>query len=297
MAKKKKEEVSLEETPLAVQAETAVKKEEPKKDSWEIKDRMYYLRDGMSPLTYTIRSRGIYWYDAEKGYEREIKYTLNQRTPFVDEFKGEARLGHIVFEQGMLFVPKEKQTLQRLLTIHPDKNKLFFERDEIREAEEDLDILEMRFQALSSARNLEIDEAEAMGLFDEENLVDTGAFDANLAELMSEEDLQSVANDLDEGFQRDKDSRSEYDEIAEYYHQFKLNLIVADYRGYGLSTGKPTKDNLHLDSIEILRVIWAVASALLEFDVFVPTLHESSFGRFFRNPLCTAHTEFCPALL
>tara|TARA_B100000131_G_scaffold298726_1_gene318478 strand:- start:385 stop:1194 length:810 start_codon:yes stop_codon:yes gene_type:complete len=162
MAKKKKEEVSLEETPLAVQAETAVKKEEPKKDSWEIKDRMYYLRDGMSPLTYTIRSRGIYWYDAEKGYEREIKYTLNQRTPFVDEFKGEARLGHIVFEQGMLFVPKEKQTLQRLLAIHPDKNKLFFERDEVREAEEDLDILEMRFQALSSARNLDIDEAEAI---------------------------------------------------------------------------------------------------------------------------------------
>ena len=61
----------------------------------------------------------------------------------------------------------------------------------------------------------EIDEAEAMGLFDEESLVDEGAFDANLAELMSEEDLQSVANDLDEGFQRDKDSRSEYDEIAE----------------------------------------------------------------------------------
>ncbi len=61
----------------------------------------------------------------------------------------------------------------------------------------------------------EIDEAEAMGLFDEENLVDEGAFDANLAELMSEEDLQSVANDLDEGYQRDKDSRSEYDEIAE----------------------------------------------------------------------------------
>ena len=61
----------------------------------------------------------------------------------------------------------------------------------------------------------EIDEAEAMGLFDEENLVDEGAFDANLAEVMSEEDLQSVANDLDEGFQRDKDSRSEYDEIAE----------------------------------------------------------------------------------
>ena len=47
----------------------------------------------------------------------------------------------------------------------------------------------------------------------------------------------------------------EYDDIADYYKQFKLNLIVADYRGYGLSTGKPTKDNLHLDSIEIFKYV------------------------------------------
>ena len=162
MVKKKKEEVSLEETPVAVEEKPTVKKQEPKKDSWETKDRAYYLRDGLSPLTYTIRSRGIYWYDPEKGYEREIKYTLNQRTPFVDDFKGEARLGHIVFNNGSLYVPKEKPTLQRLLAIHPDKDKLFFERDEVREAEDDLEILETRFQALSSARDLDIDQAEAI---------------------------------------------------------------------------------------------------------------------------------------
>ena len=49
-----------------------------------------------------------------------------------------------------------------MLAIHPDKDKLFFERDEVREAEDDLDILEMRFQALSSARDLDIDQAEAI---------------------------------------------------------------------------------------------------------------------------------------
>ena len=60
MAKKKKEEVSLEETPLAVEAKPAVKTQEPKIDSWEIKDRTYVLKYGLSPLTYTIKSRHTY---------------------------------------------------------------------------------------------------------------------------------------------------------------------------------------------------------------------------------------------
>ncbi len=51
--------------------------------------------------------------------------------------------------------------------------------------------------------------AKAMGLDEEEELIDE--FDANLAELMSEEDLQKVANELYDGYTRDKDSRQEYD--------------------------------------------------------------------------------------
>ncbi len=55
-------------------------------DDWQIKDRVYYLREGLSPLTYTIKSRGLYWFDEKLGYERELKYTTNQKTVFVDEF-------------------------------------------------------------------------------------------------------------------------------------------------------------------------------------------------------------------
>ena len=47
----------------------------------------------------------------------------------------------------------------------------------------------------------------------------------------------------------------DYDDIAEYYHHFKLNFIIADYRGYGLSNGKPNKDNLHSDSLEIFSYV------------------------------------------
>ena len=47
----------------------------------------------------------------------------------------------------------------------------------------------------------------------------------------------------------------EYSDIAELYHNFKLNFIVCDYRGYGLSTGTPTKTNLHSDAIKLFKYI------------------------------------------
>ena len=157
MAKKSKEkEVSLEETPVKT------KKQETKKDSWEIKDRTYILKYGLSPLTYTIKSRGVYYWDDEKGYERELKYTENQKTPFVDEFKGDARLAHITFEDGMLNVSKNQQTLQKFLHYSPDNGKVWEEFDSVQIARDDLVDIELEIIALNAAKDLEIDHAEAV---------------------------------------------------------------------------------------------------------------------------------------
>lgn len=136
---------------------------QPTNTEWVIKDRLYMLKGGKSPLTYQIKSRGINWFDEEKGYERELKYTQNQKTPFVDEFKGVARLAHIVFEDGILHVPREKQVLQKLLSLyHPDKDKLYEEYDAEVEAQDDLDVIEAEVDALIIARGMEIDQAEAI---------------------------------------------------------------------------------------------------------------------------------------
>ena len=43
--------------------------------------------------------------------------------------------------------------------------------------------------------------------------------------------------------------------MASYYHAHQSNFIVADYRGYGLSTGSPTKNNLHSDSTKIFSYV------------------------------------------
>ena len=107
MAKKKK--VEVEEPQIEETVVETVMVEEPKvrervkpKNEWEIKDRIYYLKGDKKPLSRSIRSTNVYWFDEEQGYERELKYTSNQRTPFVDEMKGDQRLEHIIFRSGSL---------------------------------------------------------------------------------------------------------------------------------------------------------------------------------------------------
>ena len=42
--------------------------------------------------------------------------------------QGEQRLSHIIFRRGALVVPKEKTTLQKLLSLyHPHRDKIFYE--------------------------------------------------------------------------------------------------------------------------------------------------------------------------
>ena len=168
MAKKKQTKV---EEPIV--EETVVVKEQPKveapkikakpKNTWEIKDRMYYLKDNKKPISYTIRASNLFWFDEQKGYEREIKYCQNQRTCFVDEMKGDQRLEHIVFRDGSLFVEKEKTVLQKFLSLyHPHNGKLFYEHKPVEIAENQIEILEMEADAILMARQMDIDLAEAI---------------------------------------------------------------------------------------------------------------------------------------
>mgnify|MGYP003109229500 FL=1 len=164
MAKKQKTEkveVPVVETPVVETPKP--KKVEPKKPTWEIKDRVYYLTRKRRPLSYMVKSAGIYFFDEEKGYERELKYCENQKTPFVDEMIGDQRLAHIIFRNGALHVPRNKQTLQKLLSLyHPQKNILFEEWKPEVEAADELEILELELEALNIAKTVDIDTAEAI---------------------------------------------------------------------------------------------------------------------------------------
>ena len=164
MAKKQKTEkveVPVVETPIVETPKP--KKVELKKPSWEIKDRVYYLRSDRKPLSRSIKSSNVFWFDEEKGYQRELKYCQNQKTPFVDEMEGDQRLAHIIFRSGALFVPKEETTLQKLLSLyHPDRDKIFYEYKPVEEAKDELDWLELEVEALTIAKTMDIDLAEAI---------------------------------------------------------------------------------------------------------------------------------------
>jgi len=159
----KKETKVVEPVAVNEPVPVIVEKQEPKKPKWEIKDRVYYLKGRKKPLSRTIKSSGIYYFDEEKGYERELKYCQNQRSSFVDEMQGDQRLSHIIFRNGALFVPRNEQTLQKLLSLyHPHRDNLYYEWKPVEVAESQLDILEMEIEALDMARSLDLDRLEAI---------------------------------------------------------------------------------------------------------------------------------------
>jgi len=163
MAKKtKKEEVEVPVVETPVVETPTPKKVEIKKPKWEIKDRVYYLKSNKKPLSYMLKGTSIYWFDEEKGYERELKYCQNQKTPFVDEMVGDQRLEHIIFRNGALFVEKQKTVLQKLLDLHPYKDKIFYEYNPVKEAASDIEMLELEADAIVIARDMDLDLAEAI---------------------------------------------------------------------------------------------------------------------------------------
>ena len=162
---KKEVEVPVVETPVVEtpKPKRVEKKNKVLNDGWELKHRIYRLKGEKKPLSRSIKSANIHWFDEEKGYERELKYCQNQKTCFVDEMKGDQRLEHIVFRNGMLIVEKEKVVLQKLLSLyHPHKDVIFYEEKPAKKASNEIAWLEMEIQALNAARDIDIDMAEAI---------------------------------------------------------------------------------------------------------------------------------------
>jgi|TARA_A100000171_G_scaffold49925_2_gene60056 hypothetical protein len=168
MAKKAKAE-AVEVAPQEVVVKPTPVKEKPKTvNQWEIKPRTYLVKGRKQPLTLTIpgkhtRKNPLLFFDRDKNAQRELRYATNMNSPFVDEQKGEATLGHITFRDGVLTVPEENQILQKLLSLyHPLKDKKYYEFDSVEEAEDELDFIHLEIEALNAATNMDVDQAEAI---------------------------------------------------------------------------------------------------------------------------------------
>jgi len=131
--------------------------------NWELKDRTYVLCNGKSPLTHTVKTKNILWFDEEKGMNRELRYAPNQKSLFIDEQDNFARLEHVVFKDGSLFVPRQNPLLQQLLSVyHPQAGTKWEEVDYVKEAIDDVEAIEIELEAMRLVQELEIEHLEAI---------------------------------------------------------------------------------------------------------------------------------------
>jgi hypothetical protein len=138
-------------------------------DTWVRKDRLYELSSERQPLVFTIptvhsQKSPLLYFDEELGYSRELRYATNQRSCFVDEQDGNATLGRVVMRDGILRVPKENVTLQKFLSLyHPYTIEgIIKEYKPEQIAENQVDMIEFELEAMTLAKDLDVDQLEAI---------------------------------------------------------------------------------------------------------------------------------------
>jgi hypothetical protein len=125
----------------------------------EAKDRTYLLKIDNAPLSYFIahkdtpRKRLLY-YNEETNTNHPLRYARNSNSPFQDDQDANVIVEPIVFEDGVLNVPKNNPVLQEFLHYHPGNGSEFYEFDSEKDAQEDVEELFSEIDALLLARDL-----------------------------------------------------------------------------------------------------------------------------------------------
>lgn len=133
-----------------------------------LEDKVYVLKRKVFPMSLMLCSRNtarkpLLYFDEETGQNRPLRYARNQKSPFEDEQDGHAILETIVFEDGLLTVPKNNQVLQKFLAYHPENGTLFQELDTRKDATEQIDWMMVQLEAQNTAINLDLSTREAIG--------------------------------------------------------------------------------------------------------------------------------------
>tara|TARA_R100001443_G_scaffold116998_2_gene139465 strand:+ start:10427 stop:11164 length:738 start_codon:yes stop_codon:yes gene_type:complete len=134
----------------------------------ELKDRVYKLTRNKTPLSCIIPSRNsgnkpLLYFDEEKGVNRSLRYASNQRSPFEDEQDGNVLVSPIIFEDGMLRVPRTNPVLQEFLHYHPLNGKKFVEVDFGKDAQKQLEVMNKEVDALIEVKKMSIEQLETLG--------------------------------------------------------------------------------------------------------------------------------------
>lgn len=127
-------------------------------------DKVYKLLHS-SPLSFTIPSRStrrfpLLWFDEDNNVNRPLRYAVNQKSPFEEDQDGNAIVEPIIFEDGMLRVPKNNPVLQQFLHYHPMNGSVFTEVNYEKDAQKEVEFLNEEVDALMEARSLSVEQLE-----------------------------------------------------------------------------------------------------------------------------------------
>ena len=125
----------------------------------------YKLKQDAAPLSYMLPTRhtrrsALLYFDNKTNTNRALRYAANQKTPFEDEQDGNVILEPIVFEDGFLTVPSTNPVLQKFLYLHPQRDIVFEEVDDEKDAKDEVEDLNVEVDALIQARQLSISQLE-----------------------------------------------------------------------------------------------------------------------------------------
>ena len=132
-----------------------------------IADQVYRLTSSAAPLSYMLPTRNtrrfpLLYFDEEKRQNRALRYARNQRSCFEDEQDGNAIIEPIIFDNGFLTVRKDNPVLQEFLYYHPLNGKTFAPVNDEKNAQVEVDKMDLEWEALNEAKNMTIDQLESV---------------------------------------------------------------------------------------------------------------------------------------
>lgn len=130
-------------------------------------DKVYKLLRDAAPISFLLPAGGskrqpLLYFDENKGINRVLRYSPNQKSCFQDEQDGNVRREPIDFVDGFLRVPRTNPVLQEFLYYHPANGKKFVEVNEEADAAQEIERLNVEVDALIEAKKLSVDQLETI---------------------------------------------------------------------------------------------------------------------------------------
>jgi hypothetical protein len=120
-------------------------------------------------VVFLLPQKGVTVYDADQDTVREIRYCPNEPSIYVDEQSQNARREAVIFNEGRIFVPKDKPNLRMFLEAHPlnmaNGGQLFKEVNKKMEAEQELKKEFLQNEAIMMVREKSIEELLPVAIY------------------------------------------------------------------------------------------------------------------------------------